>query len=252
SGGGHRHRSRGIPREQAGRAGGAPPVRRRGDRRRALRHAKPTNGRTSRPLPRRTAVSPLSRRHHATSHALGSGRPGCGSAEGPIWLRGIGQRALPDAIVGWSILMKFSQNALRVAAGIAALVAAAATPGWAAAQDTTRSSDPPGASDTTKIDPDALAALESMGAYLRTLKSFGGHAVITTGNGADDGEKAQLPSPADLVAERPNRMRVDIADQRQPRTLFYDGKTFTMWAPRVKFYASIAAPPSIIQLVDTL
>lgn len=147
--------------------------------------------------------------------------------------------------------MQVSRIALRGAAGVAALAAAAAAPSWAGAQDTTRTSDAAHASDTT-IDPDALAALEKMGAYLRTLKSFGVHAVITTEDVADDGEKAQLSSTADLVAERPNRMRVEIVDQRQPRTLFYDGKTFTMWAPRVKFYASLAAPPTIIQLVDTL
>ena len=146
--------------------------------------------------------------------------------------------------------MKLSRIVL-TGAGVVAL-AVAAVPAWAVAQDTVRTSDPKQATDTTKIDPDAVAALEKMGAYLRTLKSFGVHAVITTEDVADDGEKATLSSTADLVAARPNRMRVDIADQRQPRTLFYDGKTFTMWAPRVKFYASIAAPPTIIELVDTL
>ncbi len=150
--------------------------------------------------------------------------------------------------------MKFSRNALRGAAGIAALAAAAATPHRSAAQDTTRTRDTTRteASDTSAIDPDAMAALEKMGAYLRTLKSFGVHAVVTTEDVADDGEKVQLSSTADLVTERPNHLRVEVVDQRQPRTMYYDGKTFTMWAPRVKFYASVAAPPTILDLVDTL
>ncbi len=106
--------------------------------------------------------------------------------------------------------------------------------------------------DTSAIDPDAIAALEKMGAYLRTLRSFGVHAAVTTEDVMDDGEKVQQTSTLDLVAARPNRLRLEIADEHQPRTLYYDGKTFTLWAPRVKFYAAVAAPPTILELADTL
>jgi hypothetical protein len=148
--------------------------------------------------------------------------------------------------------MKFFRIALRGAAGTAALVAAVAAPGKSVAQDTVKTRDTTQAADTSAIDPDAIDALEKMGTYLRTLKSIGVHATVTTEDVTDDGQKIQRSSVVDLVAARPNRMRVEIADQRQPRTLFYDGKSFTMWAPRVKFYATMAAPPSILELVDTL
>ena len=168
--------------------------------------------------------------------------------------------------------MKHPRIATRAAVGIAAIAAAAATPARSSAQDTTitrtaagtvtitrttsRTVDTSrmtgGTVDTSAIDPNAIKALEKMGAYLRSLKSIGVHAVITTEDVMEDGQKVDRANVTDLVAERPNKMRVDIVDQRQPRTLFYDGKTFTMWAPRVKFYATVAAPPTIIQLVDTL
>ena len=145
--------------------------------------------------------------------------------------------------------MKHSSIATRVAVGIAAIAAAGAVPGYSFAQDTTKTTQ---RADTSAIDPNAIKALEKMGAYLRTLKSMGVHAVVTTQDVMEDGEKVDRSSVVDLVAERPNKMRVDIADQRQPRTLFYDGKMFTMWAPRVKFYATVNAPPTIAALVDTL
>jgi hypothetical protein len=137
--------------------------------------------------------------------------------------------------------------------GIAALAAANLAPSPAAAQDTNYMkpvADTLGAEP--RIDQDAIAALEKMGAYLRTLKSFGVHATVTTEDVMEDGQKVSRSSVIDLVASRPNKLRIEIADQRQPRTLFYDGKTFTMWAPRVKFYGTISAPPTIIDLVDTL
>jgi len=105
---------------------------------------------------------------------------------------------------------------------------------------------------SSRIDPDAIAALKKMGDYLRTLKAIGVHANVTTEDVMEDGQKVQRTAVMDLVAVRPDKMRIEIADQRQPRTLFYDGKTFTMWAPRVKYYATVSAPPTIIQLVDTL
>ncbi len=123
------------------------------------------------------------------------------------------------------------------------------------AQDTTFTRGAPRSAapaDSNAIDRDAIAALEKMGAYLRTLRSFGVHAAVTTEDVMDDGEKVQSTSTLDLVAARPNRLRLEIADERQPRTLYYDGKTFTMWAPRVKFYATVAAPPTILELADTL
>jgi hypothetical protein len=149
--------------------------------------------------------------------------------------------------------MKHSRIGARVAVGIAALAAANTAPSRAAAQDSTymrQVADTGDAAD--RIDANAIAALQKMGTYLRTLKSFGVHAIVTTEDVMEDGEKIQRSNVTDLIAVRPNKMRVDIADQRQPRTLYYDGKTFTMWAPRVKYYATAPAPATIIDLVDTL
>jgi hypothetical protein len=106
--------------------------------------------------------------------------------------------------------------------------------------------------DTSKIDTSAVNALVRMGTYLRTLTTFQVSAVVTTEDVNDDGIKLQSTSNVSLLAQRPNRLFADITNDRQPRQLYYDGKTFTLWAPKLKFYAQVPAPSTIIALVDTL
>jgi hypothetical protein len=127
---------------------------------------------------------------------------------------------------------------------LTAIVASAATVG---AQET----DPAMAratSDTERIDPDAMTALKKMGDYLRTLNAFQVHADVTTENVGNDGEKVQMLTTADMVAQRPNKLRVEVINNRQPRTFYYDGKDFTLWAPRLKYYATVPAPPTAREL----
>ena len=106
--------------------------------------------------------------------------------------------------------------------------------------------------DTGAIDPDAIAALEKMGAYLRTLNVIQVSGQIATEDVLDDGQKVQSTSVYDLIAKRPNNLRVEIKNDRRPRLMVYDGKTFTLWAPDEKFYAKVDAPPTINALADTL
>ena len=102
------------------------------------------------------------------------------------------------------------------------------------------------------VDPKAIAALESMGAYLRTLKSFEITATTATDEILDDGMKVQFDGTAKLTVRRPDRMRVLVESDRKHRELFYDGKTVTLYGPRVKYYATVAAPPTGRETVEFL
>jgi hypothetical protein len=102
------------------------------------------------------------------------------------------------------------------------------------------------------IDQDAMDALNKMGAYLRTLKAFQVHAVVTDEDVMLDGQKVQSASIADLVAERPEHLRLSVTSDLRERLFFYDGKTFTMFARRPNFYATVPAPSTIVALVDSL
>ncbi len=98
------------------------------------------------------------------------------------------------------------------------------------------------------IDPGAMDALNKMGAYLRTLKSFQVRADITTDNVLDNGQTIQFSSKVDLVAERPNHMRTEITDDDGHRFLFFDGKNFTIFGQLVNYYATVPAPATLAQL----
>lgn len=102
------------------------------------------------------------------------------------------------------------------------------------------------------IDQDAMQALDDMAKYLRTLKAVQIHADVTTEDVMEDGQKATTMKSINLVAERPNKLRAEVDDERAPRVFLYDGKTFTLWAPRPRYYAKAAAPPTIAELADTL
>lgn len=139
----------------------------------------------------------------------------------------------------------------RIVCGIAAATTFTGMAASAGAQgsDSTKSRD---LADTSAIDPDAIAALQKMGAYLRTLNVMQVQGRIATEDVLDDGQKVQSTSVYDLIAKRPDNLRVEIKNDRRPRLMVYDGKTFTLWAPNEKFYATVDAPPTINELADTL
>jgi hypothetical protein len=110
----------------------------------------------------------------------------------------------------------------------------------------------PAAPGAATIAPAATQALNSMGDYLRTLKSFQVTATISRESVLLDGQKVQFDGKADLLVQRPNHLRLQMSSDRSERRFFFDGKTFTLYAPRTNFFATVAAPPTIIQLADTL
>ena len=58
------------------------------------------------------------------------------------------------------------------------------------------------------------------------------------------------PEPEDRIHDLFERLQT--SSDRAERRFFYDGKTFTLFAPRTSYYASVNAPPTIGQLADTL
>ncbi len=102
------------------------------------------------------------------------------------------------------------------------------------------------------IEPEALSALKSMGAYLRTLKTFQVDAVTTDEDVLDDGQKIQKAGSTKILAHMPDRLFADVSNDRHERIYLYDGKSFTLFAKRLNFYATAPAPPTIGKLADTL
>ena len=94
---------------------------------------------------------------------------------------------------------------------------------------------PQGGAKESAIDPDAMTALDKMGAYLRTVKAFQVKADVSDDDVMDDGQIIQFSKKVDIVAARPDRMRIEVDGDEGHRFFFFDGKNFTI-------YAQIAAP----------
>jgi hypothetical protein len=121
-----------------------------------------------------------------------------------------------------------------------------------AAQDASPTSAPAARDATTDRDPDALKALERMGAYLRTLKAFQIHSQQSRDEVLDDGQNIEFGGVVDMLVERPNRLRAEVTSDKQQRFYFADGRNFSVWARRVNYYATIPAPPTLRELANTL
>ena len=106
--------------------------------------------------------------------------------------------------------------------------------------------------DEPAIDPAAMAAMQKMGGYLRTLKAFRVKVATTDDIVLEDGQKIQYEGTADLLANTPNGLRIHTDNNRHERLFLYDGKTFTLWGQRMDYYATVDAPDTIAKLADML
>lgn len=116
-----------------------------------------------------------------------------------------------------------------------------------------QASGPPSAASATavaSVQPEAVAALERMGAYLRSLKALTVHGESTIDLVMEDGQTLEFPGTVDYRVRAPDRLQLDMRTDRKERRLFYDGKTLTVFGPRNKLYASTPAPPTIAGLLD--
>jgi hypothetical protein len=107
-------------------------------------------------------------------------------------------------------------------------------------------------SNASSVEPEARAALDRMGAYLRTLHAFQVQADTNLEEVLIDGQKVQWRGTANILVRRPDGLRVEVNGDKQHRFFFFDGRVFTLWAPRVDVYASVAAPPTLAKFVDVL
>jgi hypothetical protein len=101
-------------------------------------------------------------------------------------------------------------------------------------------------------DPAAIAALEGMSSYLRALKAFQVESVTTTDEVLDNGLLSQHAGKTTFLVEMPNRLFAIQSSEAKERTYLYDGKSFTLWASRPRYYATVPAPATLSQLDDEL
>ena len=100
------------------------------------------------------------------------------------------------------------------------------------------------------IDPEALAAVEKMEAYVKTLTSYSIHADTTTDEVLLAGPKVQFGGSLDGTLRLPNRMRLTVArDDKDTQEFFYDGSTLAVWIKDRSVWASAPAASTIGEML---
>jgi hypothetical protein len=99
-------------------------------------------------------------------------------------------------------------------------------------------------------EPEAMEALNQMGGYLRSLKSFQVTAEVTDDQVLTDGQKATFHKTVDILARMPDRLFARESGDRRDRHYFYDGQAFTLYARRAGYYATVTAPPTVGKLAE--
>jgi len=96
------------------------------------------------------------------------------------------------------------------------------------------SSAPPAAN---AVDPAAVQALQKMGAYLQTLRTFEAQVDLSGERVLQDGQKLLHMATAKVDVQRPNMLRAEMRSARSARDLIYDGKTVVLYLPEQKYYS---------------
>jgi hypothetical protein len=99
------------------------------------------------------------------------------------------------------------------------------------------------------IDPNAIAALERMGAALMALEQFGLTARITVEQVMDNGQKIQFGGTSTYAVRRPDRFKVQIVSDTASRDVYYDGKELVVSDPATGYFAGAEAKPTIKETI---
>jgi hypothetical protein len=148
----------------------------------------------------------------------------------------------------------FALSAAIFAVGLVTTLACTPTPSDspAATARPADSSTATAAADTVDVDPAVVTALQKMTAHLGTLKTFEVRTRSTIDEVMDDGQKYQFEGTATYRVRRPDAFFIDVRSDRRIREFYYDGKTFTMFAPRMNVFAEVTAPPTIAEMIGVL
>lgn len=104
------------------------------------------------------------------------------------------------------------------------------------------------------IEPKAMAALNRMGAFLRTLKTYQVGFKLSKDEVLDSGQKVMVDGVSLLTVQSPDRFHfaTKIDEAHRDLQFFYDGKNFTIYGNTNKYYATAPAPATIGELLDAV
>ena len=108
------------------------------------------------------------------------------------------------------------------------------------------------AASSAAVDQDATRALERMSAYLMSLAAFEIKADTVRDLVTNDGQRVQIGGVSRYKVHRPNGFQIAVETDMMSRQYYFDGKQFTVFAPKLDFYATISAPPTIRETLGVI
>jgi hypothetical protein len=101
------------------------------------------------------------------------------------------------------------------------------------------------------IEDSAVDALKAMSNYLMSSTTLKADAVGSLDVVTNDGQRIQLDGSTTYKIRRPGFV-IDYVSDMKSRRFIYDGKTFTVFSPKLGYYASVPAPPTNKEVLDTI
>jgi len=153
--------------------------------------------------------------------------------------------------------MRRSRTAMVVGLGLSLAVTPAAAAQTAPEAQSNRSQQFPssGTADPIAnegtIEDGAIDALKDMSNYLMTAKTLGLVSQATRDVVTNDGQRIQLEGTATYKIRRPGFV-IDYVSDIKSRRFIYDGKNFTVYSPKLGFYATAPAPGTNKEVLDTI
>jgi hypothetical protein len=96
-----------------------------------------------------------------------------------------------------------------------------------------------------------ISALDNMSGYLRSLDKFTANAQVNIDEVLANGQKIQLTRSIEVAANPPTSLAAKSSSTYFEGEFYFDGKTFTLYSPRLGFYASFDAPATIGEVIVT-
>ena len=101
------------------------------------------------------------------------------------------------------------------------------------------------------IDDGAVDALKEMSNFLMSAKTLEIDTQGTMDVVTNNGQRIQLDGTTNYKIRRPGFVITYNSDIKS-RTFIYDGKNFTVYSPKLGFYASVPAPGTNREVLDTI
>lgn len=135
--------------------------------------------------------------------------------------------------------LRTSSLALTISVCLASVTPAAAA----------QAAQPAPAASQGAVDPQSVAALKRMSAYLAGLNTIEVTSESSLDVVTEEGQRVQLDGVTNYKIRKPGFV-IDFNSDLRSRRFVYDGKNFTVVAPKLGYYATVPAPGSNQEVLD--